>query len=201
MTFGPRTPTSPGFEAGDFNVGDGGGNNNFGAPTGTETFGENGEESKPGDTVASVNNPFVDDAKKANDILNPAPAAQVKPGGAPGGGAGGGGAGGGGGGGSALGDDLKGADAGAEKTEDIKAEKLSGSYASGGGSGFSAVKGGGNEANPFASLFDGKKGEGRSTASEDLDVNPNKDMVLFQIISRKHAQVHADKRIEANNLE
>src|SRR5690606_2062888 len=91
---------------GDFALG-GGGNNSFDMGTGNDEFGGEGEAPTIGDeVVAATNNPFLDDAKAANDILDPAAAASMQAGAAPGGGGGVGG-GGGGGGRASLGSDLE----------------------------------------------------------------------------------------------
>ena len=187
------------YAPGDFSMGEGSGNNAFNMTPGTDNFGEIGDEATLGNgTVASANSPFIDDAKKANDILNPAAAANVQPGSAPGGG--GGGVGGGGGGGSAsLGSDLEGADKDGDKAADLKTTKSGGNYSAAGGGGFAAVKGGKDNANPFADLFGAKSAGGieedRSIASGDIDGAASG---LFQKISKRYGQVQADKRIEGN---
>lgn len=191
------------YTGGEFSLGGGSGNNSFDMGSGSSEFGEEGEASNiPTEAVADINSPFEDEAKKANGILDPAAAASMQPGSAPGGG--GGGAGGGGGGGSAsLGSDLNGAEKEGDKEATLKATKASGNYNSAGGGGYAAVKGGKDDKNPFASLFDAKSNGGgieedRSIASGDIDGQASG---LFQKISKRYGQIQADKRIEANNLE
>jgi hypothetical protein len=193
----------PGAQSSDFGVGDGSVNsfnlNPEGAP-----FGEPGAETDLGDmnAVSSPNSPFKGEAEKANGILNPAAAAQVQATGGAGGGFGGGG-GGGGAGGASLGNDLEGKKEASTEPE-LKTNKVSGIYDSAGGAGYKAIgKGKGDDANPFASLFDQKGPAGgveedRSIASDDIG---DKDMDLFQKISRRYGLIQADKRIEVNNLE
>lgn len=191
------------YQQGDFSMGDGT-SNTFSMGTGSDEFGIDGDPSTVSDdtNVTAANSPFEEDAKAANDILNPASAAAVQPGGGANGG--GGGAGGGMGGGSAsLGSDLAGAEADPNKEANIKSTKASGDYNFGGGGGFKAVKGGKDEKNPFASLFDAKTSgsaieEDRSIASGDID---GKASGLFQKISKRYNQISSDKRIEAKNLE
>ncbi len=196
-----RTPGS-GISNGDgFSIGDGFGNNAFDNSTTTDDL----VPVSPGDfipedkTIADTTNPFVDDAKKAAGILDPAGAANIQPGTA-GGGAGGGGGGSGGGGSASLDGDTPGADD-SKKENDIKANKADGKYADYKGGSFQAVKGM-KEENPFANLFDGKGGgkleEDRSIASGDID---GQDSGIFAKISKRYGQVQADKRIEAKNLE
>lgn len=194
------------YQASDFSMGSGN-NNSFGMEDGADSsFGEIGDltDIKDPETVASVNNPFMDEAKQANEILNPAGAASSQGGGAAAAGGGGGGGGGlGGGGGASLGDDLQGADDAPDKEAEIKASKVAGSYNKAGAKGFAGVQAGQEEANPFSSLFDAKSEGGgieedRSIASGDIDGEASG---LFQKISKRYGQVQADKRIEANNLE
>jgi hypothetical protein len=154
-----------------------------------------------GDSVADVNSPFMDDVKRANDILNPSAAANMQPGSPQNGGAGGAatpaGAG-----GASLGNDLQGDQSGKNKEKDIDANKASGNYAFGKG-GFQGVKPMREDnKNPFASLFDSKAAGGgveedRSIASD----SGGRDSGLFKRISKKYEQVQADKRIESKNLE
>lgn len=154
-----------------------------------------------GEPVASVNSPFVDEAQKAKDIINPAGAAQMQPGSAPGGGSGGGGAGGGGGGSAQVGQDLNGVDKDANKEASIKANSLSGNYSAAGGGGYRGVSGMKDDKNPFSSLFDAKSDGGieeESIAAGDIDGAASG---LFQKISKRYGQIQADKRIEAKNLE
>jgi len=153
--------------------------------------------------IAGVNSPFVDDAKIAKGILDPAGAAQMQAtgGAAGGGGAGGGGAG--GGGGASLGSDLNGANKDGDKEAQIKTNKVSGTYSQGSGGGYKGVGKSKDDANPFASLFDAKGSGGgveedRSIASGDID---GASSGLFQKISKRYNQIQADKRIEAKNLE
>lgn len=193
---------SASFGMGEFGLGDGG-NNVFGANTDSSEFGEVGAATDLDDknTVAGINSPFKDDAKKAKDILNPAGAAQTQAqGGAQGGGPGGGA--GLGGGGASLGSDLAGADPSADKEAQIKTGKVSGAYNAAGGGGYKGIARGKDDANPFASLFDQKGGGGveedRSIASGDID---GKASGLFEKISKRYGQVQADKRVEAKNLE
>lgn len=210
-TFNPTDPAcaKPGnrvagesYTGGDFSFGSGSGNNSFDMGSGTDNFGEEGAASNlPTDNVAAITSPFEDEAKAANGILDPAAAASMQAGNASSGG--GGGVGGGGGGGSAsLGGDLAGAEKDSDKEASLKATKASGNYNSTGGSGFSAIKGGKDDKNPFASLFDAKSSGGieedRSIASGDIDGAASG---LFQKISKRYGQIQADKRIEANNLE
>lgn len=186
----------------DFQAGEGFAGNNFGSGTAETPFGEAGELGTPSDLgkVADANSPFADEAKAANGILNPAAAASVTPGGAPGGGGGAGGGGLGGGGSASLGSDLQGEDKNTKEKE-IDPNKIGGSYSGGGGAKFGAVKDMKDDGNPFSSLFDGKGGGGieedRSIASDD----GGKDSGIFQKISNRYGQIQAEKRIEANNLE
>ena len=195
-----RTPGTS-FSPGEFSLGSGG-SNSFSMDSGSGEFGEDGSPSTVGgDTVAGTNSPFLDEAKEAKGIVDPAAAAQVTPTGGAGGG--GGGVGGGGGGGSAsLGGDLEGANKDGDKDPSLKTSKSSGNYAFGAGGGYSAVKGGKDEANPFASLFDSKSSGGieedRSIASGDIDGSASG---LFQKISNRYNAVKSQNRIEANNLE
>lgn len=198
---GPVTRTNgSGLQEGGFGFGDSFGNNAF-TPVGEEEkLGDIAPLPLPGDnSVAGVTNPFVDDAKAASGILDPAGAASVQPGGA-GGGGGGGGASAPGGGSASLGNDTPGADD-SKKENDIKANKADGKYNLAGGGAFQAIKPMSNE-NPFANLFDGKSGgkleEDRSIASEDIDGQGSE---IFTKISKRYGQVQADKRIEAKNLE
>ncbi|WPU66343.1 hypothetical protein [Peredibacter starrii] len=210
-TFNPTDPAcaKPGnrvagesYTGGDFNFGSGSGNNAFDMGTGTDNFGEEGAASNlPTDNVAGITSPFEQEAKEAKGILDPAAAASMQAGNASSGG--GGGVGGGGGGGSAsLGSDLAGAEKDGDKEASLKATKASGNYNAAGGGGFSAIKGGKDDKNPFASLFDAKSSGGieedRSIASGDIDGAASG---LFQKISKRYGQIQADKRIEANNLE
>jgi hypothetical protein len=189
-----------GISQGNFSAGEGFGNNSF--DTGATTAGSTGTEvagTGPSANVGNMTSPFNDQAKAANQILDPAKAASITPTGGSGGG--GGGVGGGlGGGGVSLGNDLSGADKNGNKTKDIEANKLSGSYSGAGGKGFSALAAN-KEDNPFASLFDSKSQGGleedRSIASD----SGGTDSGIFQKISRRYEQVQSDKRIEANNLE
>lgn len=195
-----RTPGQT-FKPGDFSLG-GGGNNSFTMDPISSDFGEEGEAPTVGnEVVAGTNSPFLDEAKAANGIVDPAAAAQLQPTGGAGGG--GGGVGGGGGGGSAsLGGDLDGASKDGDKDPSLKTSKSSGNYAFGAGGGYSAVKGGKDDANPFASLFDSKSSGGieedRSIASGDIDGSASG---LFQKISNRYNAVKSQNRIEANNLE
>jgi hypothetical protein len=197
--------------AGDFSMGSTDGNlfdtnsNNqttFGDPAAPTT------DLKSNERVAGITSPFKDQAKAANDILNPASAAGPGAGaggGAPGAGRGGGG-GLGGGGRASLGNDLAGANAGPAKDTEVKAKKVGGAYSQTAGAGFQGVKASkDNNENPFASLF-GAKGEGdgnvieedQSIASQDIS---GKDSGLFEKISKRYGQIQTDKRIQANNLE
>lgn len=179
------------------------GNNSFNLTPDTETTTDpltdpTKDENAP---VASVNSPFVDEAERARDIINPAGAAQMQAGTDPSGGSpGGGGAP--GGGSAQVGNDLNGADKDGNKEASIKPNEVSGTYAQGGGGGYKALARGKDDANPFSSLFDAKSDGGieedRSIASEDID---GASSGLFQKISRRYGQVQADKRIEAKNLE
>lgn len=197
---GPVSRTSgSGLQDGGFSFGEGFGSNAFNPLGDQDTLG--GIDPLPlpgGETIADTNNPFADDARAADKILDPAGAASLQPGGAGGGGGGGGGAP--GGGSASLGNDTPGADEG-KKESDIKANKADGKYNLAGGSGFQAIKPV-KEGNPFANLFDGKAGGGlnedRSIASGDID---GKDSGIFAKISKRYGQVQADKRIEAKNLE
>ncbi len=212
-TFNPTDPLclKPGqrvagsqYKSGEFTLGGDGVGNAFNMTPDSDVPVELGAETNlDGETVASINSPFVDDAKEAMDIVNPAGAAQMQAGG-PGAGAGGGGAGGGlGGGGASLGGDLAGTDKDANKEANIKANQISGKYNAAGGGGYTGVKGSKKDnANPFASLFDAKSNGGieedRSIASEDIN---GASSGLFQKISKRYGQIQADKRIEAKNLE
>lgn len=197
---GATTRTSgSGIADGGFNLGDGFGSNAFNPLGDPEQLG-NGElpPLATGDTVADASNPFVDDAKKASDILDPAAAASA---GAanPGGGGAGGAPGAPGGGSASLGNDTPGADD-SKKETDIKPNKADGKYNIAGGGAFQAIKPM-KEDNPFANLFGDKSGkleEDRSIASGDID---GQDSGLFSKISKRYSQVTADKRIEAKNLE
>lgn len=187
--------------SGNFSLGDNG-SNVFDLGSETEDFGELGDIANvESQQVAGIGSPFEDAAKEANDILNQPSAASAGSGEAPAGGGGGGG-GMGGGGSASLGNDTKTPDETNEEAE-IKAKKSSGSYASSGATGFSAVKSGKEDGNPFASLFDQKGSSGgieedRSIASNDID---DKSSVLFKKISKKYSEMHSSKRIQANNLE
>lgn len=179
-----------------------GSHNSFDMSESGEFF-EEGKESTFGDKdIASVNSPFKDEARAAQGILDPAAAANVQPGGGGvnGGGGGGGVGGGGGGGGMAAGEPSS------DEAQDpvMKSRSGDGNYESGKGSGFAATAKGkdAKDANPFASLFDSKGSGGieedRSIASGDIS---GKSSGLFQKISKRYGQVHADKRVEANNVE
>lgn len=192
------------ISGGDFGAGDMGGNNSFNLGGESEVAPEMGDATNIEETtpIAGVNSPFVDDAKIAKGILDPAAAAQMQ---ATGGAAGGGGGGGGGlgGGGASLGSDLNGANKDGDKEAQIKTNKVSGAYAQGSGGGYKGVGKGKDDANPFASLFDAKGSGGgveedRSIASGDID---GASSGLFQKISKRYNQIQADKRIEAKNLE
>lgn len=190
------------YRGGEFTLGGDGASNAFNMTPESDLTPEFGAETNLDDeTVASMNSPFVDDAKEAKDILNPAGAAQMQAGG-PGAGGGGGAGGGMGGGGASLGSDLAGAEKDANKEASIKANKVSGNYNSAGGGGYAGIRKGKEDANPFASLFDAKSNGGieedRSIASGDIDGEASG---LFQKISKRYGQIQADKRIEANNLE
>lgn len=193
--------TGSSYTGGSFSIGDGAGNAFTSTPDAVTSSETPISDYNGGDTVSGVNSPFEDQAQIAKGIVDPAPAAQAQASGGAGSG-GGGGAGGGGGGSASLGSDLQGADKNGDKEAQIKTNKVSGSYSSSGGSGFAAVKGGKDSANPFASLFDSKTAGGleedRSIASGDID---GAGSGLFQKISKRYGQVQADKRIEASNLE
>jgi hypothetical protein len=199
-----RTPVEgKSYQGADFNFGSGG-SNSFDLGTDPLDPVVTAPDAAPvgdGETVAGISSPFVDEAKAANDILNPAAAASMQAGGGPAAGGGGGG-GMGGGGGASLGGDLEGVDKKGESEATVKTNKVSGNYASNGGGGFSAIKTGKDDKNPFASLFDSKSNGGveedRSIASGDIDGAASG---LFQKISKRYSQIHADKRIEATNLE
>lgn len=199
-----RNPVDSVADGGGVQFGGDGSHNSFDMSESGEFF-EEGNESTYGDKeIASVNSPFKDEAKAAQGILDPAAAANVQPGGgAVNGGGGGGGVGGGGGGGGMA--------AAGEPSSDepldpvMKSRSGDGNYEKGKGSGFSATakRGNGKDANPFASLFDGKGSGGgieedRSIASGDIS---GQSSGLFQKISKRYGQVHADKRVEANNVE
>lgn len=197
---GPSTVTSgSGLQDGGFSFGEGFGNNAFNPIGEEDTLGGVEPLPLPGDEVVpDASNPFTDDAKVANGILDPAAAASLQPGTA--GGNGSGGAPGLGGGSASLGNDTPGMDD-SKKENDIKANKADGKYNIAGGGAFQAIKPMKDE-NPFANLFDGKGGgkleEDRSIASGDID---GQDSGLFSKISRRYGQVQADKRIEAKNLD
>ena len=202
LTPGERV-SGGGIARGEFGMGEGG-NNAFNLNPESGEFGEVGVETSldDGNEVASLNNPFSDDAKRANGILNPAAAAQVQAAGGAGGGSGGGVGGGMGGGGASLGSDLAGADKDGDKEAQIKAGKVSGIYGAAGGGGYRGIARSKENANPFASLFD-KKGAGGGTeidGSIPADID-GKASGLFQKISKRYTRIHADKRIEARNLE
>ncbi len=194
--------SGPAYAGGNFSMGSGN-NNSFGGNGTDSEFGEAGDLTNIKDeTVASVNSPFMDEAKAANDILNPAAAASAQNGGGAGGGGGGGG-GAPGGGSASLGDDLQGVDDSPNKEAELKAKKVAGGYKSAGATGFSGIKGAKEDSNPFASLFDAKTEGGgieedRSIASGDIDGEASG---LFQKISKRYSLIQAEKRIEANNLE
>lgn len=190
--------------SGDFGAGDMGASNSFNLGGESEVVPEMGGETNLDENapIAGVNSPFVDDAKVAKGILDPAAAAQVQATGGAGGGGGGGG-GGLGGGGASLGSDLNGANKDGDKEAQIKTNKVSGTYAQGSGGGYKGVGKSKDDANPFASLFDAKGSGGgveedRSIASGDID---GASSGLFQKISKRYNQIQADKRIEAKNLE
>lgn len=199
---GQRVPGQE-YVSGDFNI-DGAGNNVFG-PSLEDQANIDLEDplnNTPGDQVADASSPFEDAAKKANDIMDPAAAANVQPSGGAQGGGGGGAGGGMGGGGVSLGNDLKGPDT-ENKSADVKAEKGDGSYNFAGGGGFQAIKPSKDDANPFASLFDSQPAQGgitedRSIASDDIG---GKDSGLFLRISKRYGKISGEKRIEALNLE
>lgn len=199
---GNRVATSN-YSGGGFTLGGDGLGNAFNLNPETVAPVEMGEETNlGGESVASVNSPFVDEAKDANEILNPAGAAQMQASGGAAGGGGGGGGGGMGGGGASLGNDLAGAEAESNKEAQIKASKISGNYNSAGGGGYRGVAGGKEKANPFASLFDNKGAGGG--IEEDKSVAADIDGAssgLFQKISNRYVKIQADKRIEASNLE
>ena len=196
---GTRTNGS-GLQDGGFSFGDGFGNNAFTPIGSAEDMANVDPGALPGDQViGDTTNPFVDDAKKASGILDPAGAASTQAA-ASGGSGSGGGAGAGGGGSASLGNDTPGADD-SKKENDIKANKADGKYGQFAGGGFQAIKPLKDD-NPFANLFDGKGGgslqEDRSIASGDID---GRDSGIFSKISKRYGQVQADKRIEAKNLE
>lgn len=199
---GNRVATSS-YTGGGFTLGGDGLGNAFNLNPETVAPVEMGEETNlEGQTVASVNSPFVDEAKEANEIMNPAGAAQMQPGsGGSAGGGGGGGGGGMGGGSASLGGDLAGAEAESNKEAQIKANKISGNYSSSGGGGFRGAAGSKEKANPFASLFDNKAAGGgieEDKVAADIDGAASG---LFQKISNRYVKIQADKRIEASNLE
>jgi hypothetical protein len=202
---GNRVSGDNSYAQGDFSVGGEGTNNALGDIPNPSSFGNEGAKTNldNNNQVASINSPFSDEAQEAKGILNPADPAVIQgPGGASGGGRGGGG-GGGGGGGASLGNDLEGKNKEPDGATQIKPEKVSGVYGSQGGAGYKGVRNGKDDSNPFSSLFDKKDTQGgveedRSISSGDIDV---KSIGLFQKISKRYGQVHADKRIETNNLE
>lgn len=199
---GPRTPGSE-YTGGDFSIGEGIGSNAFGpdALTDTEIKLEDPLALPEGEKISDASSPFVDEAKEASGIMDPAGAANAQASGGAGSGGGGGGSGGGGGGSASLGSDLQGPDAG-NKDANVKAGKSGGNYNFAGGGGFQAVKPMKDDANPFSSLFDSKSQGGleedRSIASDDIG---GKDSGLFLRISRRYNKITDDKRIEALNLE
>jgi hypothetical protein len=192
-----------------------GSQNNFGTGTGTNqdfNFDPNGPAGLGGidplgnasnpEKVGDVSSPFEQAAKDASGILDPAGLANVNPGSqssAPDGGGGGGG----GGGSASLGDDLAGAKAEDNSDPDIKTTKVSGNYKAGGKSGFQAVKGGssGDDANPFASMFDDKGEAGGIEEDRSIASDGGQDSGLFQKISKKYGQVQQDNRLDSQNLE
>lgn len=191
------------IERGEFSLG-GGGNNAFNLNPEAGEFGEVGAETNlgEGNEIASINNPFADDAKRANDILNPADAAQVQATGGAAGGGGGGVGGGLGGGGASLGSDLAAADKEGDKEPSIKAGKVSGLYGAVGGGGYRGIARSKEKANPFASLFDKKGAAGGAVVDGSIPADiAGKASGLFQKISKRYSRIHADKRIEARNLE
>jgi len=197
--------SGPGFIPGDFSVGTGDTNSFDIGNNGGADFGELGAETNvidDKDRVSVTSSPFADAARSANKILNPAGAASLTPTGGAGGGGGGGSGGGGGGGSASLGDDLQGVDDNANKENDIKTNKVSASYSSG-GSGFSGIKAAKEGANPFASLFDGKSSGG---VTEDRSVASGGDIDgaasgIWQKLSNRYQKVRESNRIEAKNLE
>jgi hypothetical protein len=214
MAAGCATPggrvVDAGLAAGDFNMGEGAGNNNFGNGTGTDDGSIVGNPTNVnGDNVADLaspfennnpgctNNPNASDASKASCILNPSAAAKVQPTGGAGGG--GGGAGGGMGGGGVSLDGTQGEDTN-NKAADIKAGNANGNYAAAGGGGFQGIKGGKDDANPFASMFDNKS-EGGVEEDRSIASIEGKDSDLFARISKRYTEVQAAKRVEANNQE
>jgi hypothetical protein len=191
-----------------------GSQNNFGTGSGTNqdfNFDPNGiggiggsdplaNGSNP-EKVSDISSPFEQAAKDASGILDPAGLADVTAGSqssAPDGGGGGGG----GGGSASLGDDLAGAKAEDNSDPDIKTTKTSGNYKYGKG-GFQAVKGGssGDDANPFASMFDSKGEAGGIEEDRSIASDGGEDSGLFQKISKKYGQVQQDKRLDSPNLE
>lgn len=153
------------------------------------------------ESVANVISPFDDQVSKANEILNPAAAATTVAGN--GNAAAGGGGGGGGGGGSAsLGDDLAGATADSNAAADINTNKVTGKYKGGKGGGFQALARGGKEdANPFASLFDSKGEAGGIEEDRSIASDSGEGSGLFQKISKKYGQIQQEKRIDTQTME
>ena len=215
MAPGCATPggrvVDPGISGGDFGAGEGVGNNNFGTGTGSDDGSIVGDPTNvSGENVADLASPFennnpgctndlnASDASKASCILNPAAAARVQPTGGAGGGGGGGAGGGLGGGGVSL-DGTQGEDTNT-KAADIKAGNANGNYAAAGGGGFQGIKGGKDDANPFASMFDNKS-EGGVEEDRSIASIEGKDSDLFARISKRYSEVQATKRVEANNQE
>jgi hypothetical protein len=204
---GPRVSGSGAMANGGLSFGGDGSSNSFDMNPAGATFGDAGEATNLADDknqVAGINSPFKDAANEAKGILSPASEAQVQATGGAGGGGSGGGGGGGGGGSASLGGDLKGAQNEPSGDPQVKAGKVSGSYAAAGGGGYKGIgKGKEDKSNPFSSLFDQKGSAGgveedRTIASGDID---GKASGLFEKISSRYSKIKADKRIEAQNLE
>jgi hypothetical protein len=204
---GPRVSGSGAMANGGLSFGGDGSSNSFDMNPAGAAFGDAGEATNLADDknqVAGINSPFKDAANEAKGILSPASEAKVQATGGAGGGGSGGGGGGGGGGSASLGGDLKGAQNEPSGDPQVKAGKVSGSYAAAGGGGYKGIgKGKEDKSNPFSSLFDQKGSAGgveedRTIASGDID---GKASGLFEKISSRYSKIKADKRIEAQNLE
>jgi hypothetical protein len=194
------------ISSGEFGTSDMGGTNTFTLGGESEVTPVMGNETRINDNapVAGINSPFVDDAKVAKGILEPAAAANMQPTGGAGNGSGGGSGGGGlGGGGASLGSDINGSNKDGDKEAQIKTNKISATYSQGSGGGYRSSGKSKDDTNRFASLFDSKGSiggveEDRSIASGDIDGSASG---LFQKISKRYNKIQADKRIEAKNLE
>jgi hypothetical protein len=200
---GPRNITPGSFGAGATQFGGGGGANqdfNFDPEGISGLTDETAATGTDGEKIADIGSPFEAAAREANGILDPAGKAVVSPGGGNQGGGAGGGPGGGGGGSASLSDDP-GAEDEASGDPEIKTNKISGKYKAGGGGFGSVGKGGKDDANPFASMFDAKGESGGIEEDRSIASDSGEGSGLFHKISKKYGQVHQEKRLDSQNLE